>query len=370
MIVTCERCDTKFQLDDAKVPPTGARVRCSRCKHAFLVLPADASGEETVHALAADAAVRESPTPAAAAEDLPESGPDSGVAAAHEPCGGTDEHDWQFADPERPPPPRTPRLERPESDLWRDVLQEEKPPEAMDLDALGSPESWSFVSEDAPPLRAVRAASSHVPSAAPPTAIGRIRLVEAPRPAESTPADGTAARPPAARMLERAGWALTGLLLLAIVHGIDWKGPPSSALTRTFALPGGLLVEDLSLRRLENLAAGPVLVVAGILTNPGSAPTEGPSRLRARVVGASQVATAEAAPPRGAEALRERPPAEAVPASGLLGSPLAPGDRVPFEAVIERPPRGDARLELLLESAEEQPATGDPSPPRPLPSSG
>lgn len=35
MIVTCERCATQFQLDDARIPPGGVRVRCSRCRHAF-----------------------------------------------------------------------------------------------------------------------------------------------------------------------------------------------------------------------------------------------------------------------------------------------------------------------------------------------
>lgn len=37
MIVTCQECQTQFQLDDAKVPETGIRVRCSRCKCAFFV---------------------------------------------------------------------------------------------------------------------------------------------------------------------------------------------------------------------------------------------------------------------------------------------------------------------------------------------
>jgi len=37
LIVTCQECQTQFQLDDAKVPATGIRVRCSRCKCAFFV---------------------------------------------------------------------------------------------------------------------------------------------------------------------------------------------------------------------------------------------------------------------------------------------------------------------------------------------
>jgi len=37
LIVTCERCASQFQLDESKIPPQGARVRCSRCEHAFFV---------------------------------------------------------------------------------------------------------------------------------------------------------------------------------------------------------------------------------------------------------------------------------------------------------------------------------------------
>jgi len=37
VIVTCQECQTQFQLEDAKVPKTGIRVRCSRCKCAFFV---------------------------------------------------------------------------------------------------------------------------------------------------------------------------------------------------------------------------------------------------------------------------------------------------------------------------------------------
>jgi predicted Zn finger-like uncharacterized protein len=37
VIVTCEECQTQFQLDDSKVPEAGIRVRCSRCKCAFFV---------------------------------------------------------------------------------------------------------------------------------------------------------------------------------------------------------------------------------------------------------------------------------------------------------------------------------------------
>ena len=39
MIVTCEGCQTRFQLDDERIPSEGVRVRCSCCRHGFFVAP-------------------------------------------------------------------------------------------------------------------------------------------------------------------------------------------------------------------------------------------------------------------------------------------------------------------------------------------
>jgi len=46
MIVVCEGCQKRFQLDDARIPAQGARVRCKHCHHRFRVPPpGDASTE-------------------------------------------------------------------------------------------------------------------------------------------------------------------------------------------------------------------------------------------------------------------------------------------------------------------------------------
>lgn len=37
MIVQCDQCSAKFRLDDAKVKEEGIKVRCSKCKHIFVV---------------------------------------------------------------------------------------------------------------------------------------------------------------------------------------------------------------------------------------------------------------------------------------------------------------------------------------------
>ena len=37
MIIQCEQCKTRFKLDESRVKETGVRVRCSKCKHTFIV---------------------------------------------------------------------------------------------------------------------------------------------------------------------------------------------------------------------------------------------------------------------------------------------------------------------------------------------
>lgn len=355
MIVTCERCDSRFQLDDSRVASTGARVRCSKCKHAFLVLPPDSGAEETVHALAADAVRRGAPTPAGVTEDL------ATATSRSEP----EDQEWQFAEQEKPEARRKRR--EPVADAWQEVLEPEKPPEVLELDSLGSPESWSFVAEDLASARTPRAASPAV-GASGAVAIGRIALVRVAREAETSAPEALAPPSPADRRVERIGWIVTIALLVAIASGIDWTGRESPPLVRSVGLPGGLVVEELSARRLENLAAGPVLVVGGFVTNPRNVAIEIHSRLLVRVAGSA--VSSEAGAPRDHEALRERPPEETSDSAALLSRPLGPGERRAFEAVLEAPPRGDALLEVELETARAEAPTADPSPPSPPPSSG
>lgn len=37
MIIQCQKCQTKFRLDDSKVTGKGVKVRCTKCKHVFVV---------------------------------------------------------------------------------------------------------------------------------------------------------------------------------------------------------------------------------------------------------------------------------------------------------------------------------------------
>ena len=48
MIVTCASCLTKFNLDESKIPAKGAKVRCSRCRHVFFIVPPTEEKEEEI----------------------------------------------------------------------------------------------------------------------------------------------------------------------------------------------------------------------------------------------------------------------------------------------------------------------------------
>jgi len=48
MIITCASCLTKFNLDDSLVQAKGIKVRCSRCKHTFYVVPPPETKEEMI----------------------------------------------------------------------------------------------------------------------------------------------------------------------------------------------------------------------------------------------------------------------------------------------------------------------------------
>lgn len=45
MIVDCEKCDSKFKLDDTLIQENGSKVRCSVCKHIFTVFPSQINDE-------------------------------------------------------------------------------------------------------------------------------------------------------------------------------------------------------------------------------------------------------------------------------------------------------------------------------------
>ncbi len=417
MIITCEQCQTRFQLDDSRIPARGARVRCSRCKHAFFVRRPGAGRDEVVEEVVAEA-TGPGRAPAATA-DLPGPGDtDPGLSRSLDALGGSGdddevfqdfEEDWEFnedppadgaeagrgrAEPRRAPSPRPePRkpapAPRPEP---RKAAEASRPPRAAEpraeaaaprvatppasdpeLDALGSPDEWDFLADDGP-----RVSPPELP---PETSNHREEPVaetpQAPETAPRAPArPGRVRAPRAAGVLVAVGWAVSLALLAAGLGQVvrSSAAPPAApALARVLQV-GGLSAVDVRAQLVENAVAGPMLVVRGRLelTAPGALPPGG--GLRVQLVSATGQplagATAWAGPGLDEAARRELAPralreAQESRAGFLAGAMGA----VPFEAVFAEVPEEAA--DFVLEGAPTPlpPPSTASSPPSPPPSS-
>jgi predicted Zn finger-like uncharacterized protein len=354
VIITCERCDTEFQLDDGRVPMSGARVRCSRCKHAFFVLPPAASLDQGIEQ-AASAALAGDPTPEVT-EDLHE------VHAAEPPISGEgddSESDWQFngdlpADPGDSSPDLHVSGFAPASDPARDVLgesgseddsgpglelaSEPEPPPSRDEPReerrasettepsadLGSPVDWDFFNK--PAERAAPAAA-----AAPRRASAPVLSIDV----DATPEPEPRRRSPVALRyaVDAAGWiAVAALCAVALVRGL---APPAPVATSWAAPAPGLALENVRGRWLDNASLGRLYVVSGRVENrtPDAAALP-PLALELR--DASGRALGDPIPLRGAVppgALREADAAALATAGSDLPGGLAPGVGWDFEVV-------------------------------------
>ncbi len=90
MFVSCGNCDTEYELDDAKIPAGGARLRCRNCDHYFVVAPPETSDLQSADDLARDAVSIEFPP-----DDDPE--PEQ-EAAPEEDFDPDSESEWVFND--------------------------------------------------------------------------------------------------------------------------------------------------------------------------------------------------------------------------------------------------------------------------------
>jgi pilus assembly protein FimV len=74
MIITCEKCNTSFNLDTKMIKPTGSKVRCSVCTNVFTAYPPQTPPDEPI-TVAAEPASASAPgaAPAAASGGFPES---------------------------------------------------------------------------------------------------------------------------------------------------------------------------------------------------------------------------------------------------------------------------------------------------------
>ena len=109
MVVVCEKCETRFNLDESRVPAEGAQVRCSRCAHAFFIrAPGSGEANGIDEVMAEVTGPGETPAPEAAS-DLLDPNPEEAELdlrgntepvdlQAEDRSPGDFEEDWEFND--------------------------------------------------------------------------------------------------------------------------------------------------------------------------------------------------------------------------------------------------------------------------------
>ncbi|MDR3640471.1 MAG: DUF3426 domain-containing protein [Humidesulfovibrio sp.] len=122
MIVACPECQSKYNLPEEKIAPTGSKVRCARCKHVFTVMPpgkdfdkelADLTASEPASRPAQEAAPKKRPwdeEPAAAPKKMPwdDDEPAAGPTGDDDLTGGSSAGKGLFDDDETPTPSSMP----------------------------------------------------------------------------------------------------------------------------------------------------------------------------------------------------------------------------------------------------------------------
>jgi predicted Zn finger-like uncharacterized protein len=383
LIVECQQCHARFRLDEARVPASGAKVRCSQCKTAFVVKRPGATPDDIMHEVVAEATDPGHARAPAPTEDLFER-PDSHVGVGR--AESTDEDHWEFDEaPERQVGKvPSPKLERSAPRPTSSPKPAAAPEAENDLDSLGSPTEWdlltgaaeriakeaSFQPDPAPASPRATSASRARTSPRPPLAVSppafapspSTREVEAEGPAwRATLAEAghTAAR--GAMWIVASGLCAAGLALAAMPARL----PASAAPKLAFAAPDG--VRDLSVRSLESAIAGRLTIVRAELGG-------GPPNTRVRVAWLDDsgrvLASALAGVPLSEAQLRELS-LERIRAEHEHGSKLlASGGRL--EAAYAELPVGAVGIAVTRERAPEPPAAPSlptPSDPSALPSS-
>jgi predicted Zn finger-like uncharacterized protein len=382
LIVTCERCETRFRLDASRLPARGARVRCSRCKHAFFVRPEGAAEAEAIHEVAENAATMlrpATPEPSWDLEEKADPGRTIQRPAPPEPAADLDdESDWRFEDEIAQLGDSSASLDLPNGAA--------PPPESVDPNessfaALGDPESWdlSSSSSDLPPLAAPEPQSE--PRAVAPiereAPVAReVPAIEAPAPTPVAVDPVVVAAP--ALVVEHAlglrlfGGAATAVLVAWIVLASALPSAAPRAAEASAPL-GPFAIEKLRALRVDNALAGPLWVVRGELVNASGESRALDGRVAVRLLDADgaaiEGAVATARPPAAEQRLREDAPerigADAARAAAALAHRvLAPGERVALEAVFAGAPAGAARFAVEKGVLEPLPAEPAPSPER------
>ncbi len=351
MVVVCESCSTRFQIDEARIPAKGTRVRCSRCKTTFFVASPSASFADTVHEVVAeitDAGGRTVPEPA---EDLFDRVGDDLGETGSRPNRPLDDEAWEF---DAEPAPKAPSPALAGSAPERRAHATAGPA----LEEIGSPEDWdllgdsvdatareaSFLEVPAPEQR-----PEPTPSLAPERAPSRAARVERSWPEPRVGQVG--------RTLASAGRIATRTLawlalMLLFTLGVVWVLPASGTLVLSAAPAASVGFSDgeargVRARFVENAFVGTLYVVQGELERVNANPLLGLRVYWVDAEGARVGAGEWALPAPRERELRERAP-EALreQLAAAAGQTQLGG---PFVAIFETVPDEALGFALALE---------------------
>ena len=328
MIVDCESCHTRFKLDESRIPAAGAKVRCSRCKAAFIVQRPNVTAQEVIDEVVAEATSPGFSATPEATNDLFETSAsvDFSPESAPPPSGATPVNDeqWEFEEAPRPPPDTqaAPAAGAP--------ARRQAPPTPTnaqaddDLDSLGAPADWDLLRgaarqvaqqatfrADPAPEREVRAIAAPVPRSAPEASVEAAvsdAAARSPERDDLTPTWRESLHTALDYAVEGAGWiAAAALCAIGLALAIAPLPLPSEALAAPVAARFEGAPIGVTLHSIESAVAGNLTVVRGEL--PASAGSREPARLRAVWVDADGTpvagATAIAGPPLALRKLRE-----------------------------------------------------------------
>jgi len=374
LIVRCAKCETRFKLDETRLPARGARVRCSRCKNAFFVTPPQANQAAVVQELAEEVTQGRSRAPEPAWDlDSPErtqsrarsegerrartdrSLTERGAALSAPEV--EDDSDWTFEDRVPGLAGDASSLDLPDGGAEGAPLGED--PNESSFAGLGEPESWDLLAQTPP---------SPTPAPAPPpaTPAPARRAAQPDPPAEVVAREAPVPKPAPVQvstpvLLESTPKSVTSWLSLAGVAALGiallWGSVHASAraeAVQPLAPLAGLEVASARARRIENAQVGPILVVSGELRNPGPGARSFGSRLVVTLLDASGAAVdapeAVAAAPLGEERLREDDPKrlrgdQERASVEWAARELPAGATLAFDAVFESVPAA-ARFDL------------------------
>ncbi|MFP6622643.1 MAG: zinc-ribbon domain-containing protein [Myxococcota bacterium] len=382
MIVECSNCQTRFRLDESRVPPSGIRVRCSRCKQTFFLQHPNASEAQATHDVVAEAVA------AAAPESTQDLSHEPSVAASPGPSE-PEEEEWEF---NRDPPGEEPResshgvLTDPHAGEGVDArggIGFEGDEDASDfgeasdfsapvsIEDVGEPEDWDFFSDES--LESVS------PLEPLDDAMPVVEADVVPRMTHSGP--GFAAVPSDSRSWLRGlrgpgrmlGWVVTVALCgLGIGWGIFPVAPAGSA-TATVVRLGDLEALEIRAVWLETARSTRLYVLHGRLLNDSGRVLRAGDGTQVALLSSQgarlEIPAARAGVPLNEEQLRMlSADALAEAARGavaqLAGTHLEPGQAVGFQAFFDDVP--DEATSFLVEMAERVPAlesaTTNPSP--------